>query len=261
LYAPAPDGRRGGVLARGNNANSQTTKATLGLRELVFDGEFAPGERVPELELAERLGVSRTPLRIALTTLAHEGLLEPLAGGGFVVRAFSRADVTDSIELRGVLEGTAARFAAERLESQDALALLEEAAEALDEVVRNIGHREEEIGRYVVLNEQFHTGLVELAGSPHLARAITNVKALPFATPSGAILASHAVLPRSHEILLVAQYHHWGLIDAIRGRQGTRAEEIAREHARLSRLNLELVLEDREALGRIPGALLLTEGA
>src|SRR5438093_79098 len=100
-------------MARSKSAGSQTTKATLGLRELVFSGEFAPGERLSEVELAERLGVSRTPLRMALMTLAHEGLLEPLSRRGFVVRAFSRADVTDAIELRGVLEGTAARFARE----------------------------------------------------------------------------------------------------------------------------------------------------
>jgi GntR family transcriptional regulator of vanillate catabolism len=247
-------------MARGNTAGSQTTKATLGLRELIFDGEFTPGERVPELDIADRLGVSRTPLRIALTTLAHEGLLEPLPGGGFVVRAFSLADVTDAIELRGVLEGTAARFAAERLESTDELAPMEEAATTLDEVVRNIGHAQEEIERYVVLNEAFHRSLVDLARSPHLARAVANVMALPFATPS-ALLASHAIKQRSREILLVAQYHHWGLIEAIGQGHGTRAEEIAREHARLSRLNLELVLEDREALDRIPGAPLLTEVA
>ena len=249
-------------MARGNSAGSQTTKATLGLRELVFGGNVAPGERLAEVELAERLGVSRTPLRIALMTLAHEGLLEALTGGGFVVRAFSRADVTDAIELRGVLEGTAARFAAERLQSPDVLAPLEEAAGTLEEVVRNIGRQqEEELGRYVTLNDAFHDGLVELARSPNLARTLANVKALPFAMPSGAILASHAVLPGSHEILIVAQHQHWQLIESIRERQGTRAEEIAREHARLSRLNLELVLENQEARERMPGAPLLTEVA
>src|SRR5437868_14811713 len=101
-------------MARGNNAGSQTTKATLGLRELVYSGAIGPGERLPEVELAERLGGSRTPLRIALMTLAHEGLLEALSGGGFVVSASSRADVTDAIEVRAAPEGTDARSAAER---------------------------------------------------------------------------------------------------------------------------------------------------
>jgi GntR family transcriptional regulator, vanillate catabolism transcriptional regulator len=252
--------RDGRTMARGNSAGSQTTKATLGLRELVFSGEIGPGDRLPEVELAERLGVSRTPLRMALQTLAHEGLLEALSGGGFVVRAFSRADVSDAIELRGVLEGTAARFAAERLEDPGVLAPLVDAATTLDEVVHNIGNQqEEELGRYVTLNDAFHDGLVELAGSAHLARTVANVKALPFAMPSGAILASHAVLRQSQKIFVVAQHQHWQLIESIRERQGTRAEEIAREHARLSRLNLDLVLEDSEARDRMPGAPLLSE--
>jgi GntR family transcriptional regulator, vanillate catabolism transcriptional regulator len=241
-------------VARGNSAGSQTTKATLGLRELIFAGEIGPGERVGELELSERLGVSRTPLRIALTTLAHEGLLEPLSGGGFVVRSFSRADVVDGIELRGVLEGTAARLAAERLESEAELAPLEAAYGELDQIVRDLD--KEKLVRYVALNATFHVTLVELARSPHVARAVANAMALPFATPN-AILLSHAVLPRSQEILLVAQYHHRALIEALRNGHGARAEEVAREHARLSLINLEIVLENRDAVAAIPGAPLL----
>src|SRR5919204_6633361 len=102
------------LVPRGDSA--QTVKATLGLRQLLFNGEIRPGERLVELALVERLGVSRTPLRLALTTLEHEGLVESLAGGGFAVRQFTRAEIDDAIELRGGLEGTAARVAAEPLQ-------------------------------------------------------------------------------------------------------------------------------------------------
>ncbi|HET7566909.1 MAG TPA: GntR family transcriptional regulator [Gaiellaceae bacterium] len=241
-------------MPRGNTASSQTTKATLGLRELVLEGELAPGGRVPEVELAERLGVSRTPLRIALATLAHEGLLEPLAGGGFVVRAFTHDDVVDAIELRGVLEGTAARLAAERLGSRRELVPLEEAVAELDPVVDRTGP--EALVRFVALNERFHEALVALAKSPVVARSIANVVALPFASPN-ALLSSHALLPRSHEILVVAQHQHRALLEAIADGHGTRAEEIAREHARLARRNLDLVLADRDALAAVRGAPLL----
>jgi GntR family transcriptional regulator of vanillate catabolism len=233
---------------------SQTTKAALGIRELVLEGELAPGERVPEVALAARLGVSRTPLRIALETLAHEGLLQQLRSGGFVVRSFTRSDIDDAIELRGVLEGTAARFAAERLTSPDELAPLTEPVTALDEVVKDVSR--DSIARYVELNDVFHAGLVLLAKSPTLARAIENVGVLPFASP-GALLASHAELPRSREILVVAQHQHRALVDAIRARHGSRAEEIAREHARLARLSLDLVLENHDALARLQGGPLL----
>jgi GntR family transcriptional regulator, vanillate catabolism transcriptional regulator len=229
-------------------------KATLGVRELVLDGELSPGDRVPEIALAQRLGVSRTPLRIALTTLAHEGLLESLRGGGFVVRSFTRADIADAIELRGVLEGLAARLAAERLRSHADAARLAETTARLDEVVDDLSP--ESLTRYVELNDGYHRELVTLAGSEVIERAIANVVVLPFASP-GAFVASQAVLPRSREILVVAQHQHRALLDTVRAGQGARAEEIAREHARLALQNLDLVLEDHVALDRLEGAPLL----
>jgi GntR family transcriptional regulator, vanillate catabolism transcriptional regulator len=239
---------------RGNGDRSQTVKATLGLRELVFDGVFSPGERVPEVDLAVRLGVSRTPMRLALSTLAHEGLLEPLAGGGFVVRSFTRSDIADAIELRGVLEGTAARLAAERLESPAELDSLIAVSGQLDEVVHDPST--EAFVRYVELNDSYHDALVSLAKSPTLERAIAHVVALPFAAP-GALLSSQASLQRSREIVVVAQHQHRVLIDALRARQGARAESIAREHAQLAQMNLELVLEDHAVLAHLPGAPLM----
>src|SRR5512134_1358649 len=157
-------------MPRGDVANSQTTKATLGLRELLLNGAFKPRARVPELRLVEELGVSRTPLRTALMTLEREGLLETLPGGGFVVREFTRADIDDAIELRGVLEGTAARFAAERLDSDDELDELRELCRELDTVVRNPGL--ETFMEYLQLNQEFHDAFRELAKSPQLARAL-----------------------------------------------------------------------------------------
>src|SRR5947207_4679399 len=93
---------------------SQTVKAQLRLRELIVGGELKPGSRIAELSLVERLGASRTPIRMALVRLEEEGLLEALPNGGFAVRDFSEADIRDAIEVRGTLEGLAARLAAER---------------------------------------------------------------------------------------------------------------------------------------------------
>lgn len=240
-------------MPRGDAASSLTTKATLGLRELIFGGELAPEQRVPEIGLAEQLGVSRTPLRLALATLAHEGLLRALPGGGFVVCSFSLSDVADAIELRGVLEGTAARFAAERLVGEPELADLVAVTEQLDAVVDT---RSPVLERFVELNDEYHRALVDLAKSDAITRAIANVVALPFASP-GALLASQAALTREQEILVVAQHQHRAMIEAVRAGHGARAEEIAREHARLAMLNLELVLASEPALDRLPGAPLL----
>ena len=243
------------VMPRGNSANSQTTKATLGLRELLLNGAFKPRERVAELRLVEELGVSRTPLRIALMTLEHEGLLETLPGGGFVVREFTRTDIDDAIELRGVLEGTAARLAAERLQSDDELEPLRELCREMDDVVRTPSI--ETFMEYVRLNEEFHHEFRELAKSAQLGRALEHVLALPFAPPSALLMAVHSALPASWEILLVAQHQHHALVDAICRREGARADAIAREHARIARQNLDVALENRQLLERVPGSTLL----
>ena len=92
----------------GDPRAAQTLKAQLRLRQMILDGELSAGERVPELMLVERTGVSRTPIRAALLRLAEEGLLEPASSGGFVVREFNEADVYDAIDVRGMLEGAAA---------------------------------------------------------------------------------------------------------------------------------------------------------
>jgi GntR family transcriptional regulator of vanillate catabolism len=242
------------MVPRGDHANSQTTKAILGLRELLLSGVFKPRERVPELRLVEELGVSRTPLRIALMTLAHEGFLETLPGGGFVVREFTRTDIDDAIELRGVLEGTAARLAAERLESQDELGELRELCGELDIVVRSPSM--ETFMEYLRLNEEFHLAFGALAKSPQLERALEHVLALPFAGPSALVMV-HAALPESWEIFLVAQHQHHALVDAIERREGARADAIAREHARIARKNLDVALENRALRERVPGSSLL----
>jgi GntR family transcriptional regulator, vanillate catabolism transcriptional regulator len=234
---------------------TQITKAVLRLRELIFNGRFSPGERMAELPLVDLLGVSRTPLRLALAELEHEGLLRGLPGGGYVVREFTQGDVRDAIELRGVLEGTAARFAAERGAPARDLAALQ----ATNETIKTLVHRAdyESFERYLRLNESFHARLLKMARSPLLVRSIEGIVSLPFAGPS-AFVFSEAELPASRDILVIAYRHHTGLIDAIERRQGARAESLAREHARLALANLEIVVEHRDVLERMPGASLIT---
>src|SRR5262245_33619255 len=87
---------------------SHSARTLLRLREMLFRGESHRVDRLSGLPLSARLGVSRTPIRLALERLAHEGLLEASRSGGFVVRQFTVDAVWDAIEVRGVLEGTAA---------------------------------------------------------------------------------------------------------------------------------------------------------
>jgi len=201
--------------------------------------------------------VSRTPLRLALAQLEHEGLLEARETGGYVARAFTRADAEDAIELRGVLEGTAARLAAERGVDAEAMADLRARAREMDEVIHG-GRDLESFVTYSALNEEFHAALVAAARSPVIAKAIERAVLLPFASPS-ATVGVQAQITESQEIMLVALSHHRVLLDSIERREGARAEAIMREHARLAWRNLDIALT--EGPHHVPGASLIQPAA
>src|ERR1700686_4198614 len=134
---------------RNNEFIFQTGRTQMMLRELLLKGEFRPGERLSELALVERLGVSRTPIRLAFDRLAHEGLVEPSPSGGFVVCEFTIADIWDALDMRGVLEGTAARLAAERLSDAANLDRIRGFQAQMDSLVQNVTHSIESFAVYM----------------------------------------------------------------------------------------------------------------
>lgn len=239
--------------------SSQTGRTVLNLREMLLRGDFQPGERLSELPLVARLGVSRTPIRLALDRLANEGLLEIFPTGGFVVRAFTFTDVYDAIDLRGVLEGTGARLAAERLEDRgelDGLRALQAELTRVMPVAAELPPTIDSFAHYLDLNESFHSTLIDLAKSPMLRRTLDRVQSLPFASPSATVFA-RLKLPRAKELLVLAEEQHEAIIAAIENRQAGRAEILAREHASLALRNLEAAMADKDVLSHVPGASLI----
>jgi GntR family transcriptional regulator of vanillate catabolism len=245
-----------GVSSAGvDRTRSQTVRAQLALRDLILQGALRPGERVSELGVAERLGASRSPVRTALVRLEEEGLLEAIPSGGFAVRAFSERDVFVAIEMRGTLEGLAARLAAERGVGGAALRAARQCLDAIDGVLRG-GARAVNLESYVAANRRFHVILAEMADSQALSRQIDRACSLPFASPSAFVLAqSHR--PESREILAIAQDQHRCVLSAIEHREGARAEALMREHARIAHRNLEFALGKHGRLDLVPGAPLI----
>lgn len=235
---------------------SQTVRAQLKLRDLVLSGGLRAGERLSELQAVEITGVSRTPVRLALVRLEDEGLLQAIPSGGFMVKAFSERDILDSIELRGTLEGLAVRFAAERGANARSLAPLKDCLAEIDKLVRQDPITVDAFSAYVTLNARFHALLTDLSSSAPVIRQIDRVSAMPFASPSGFVMAQSA-LPEAHHILLIAQDHHHVVIDAIENREGARAEAVMREHSRLAARNLRLALRNRTDLDLLPALALL----
>jgi GntR family transcriptional regulator of vanillate catabolism len=215
-------------------------------------GEFQPGERLSELALVARLGVSRTPIRLALDRLAHEGLLEPSPSGGFVVREFTLEDIWDAIEMRGVLEGSAARLAAERLGNPAELTQLKAIQSQMDVLLNG---SLESFAQYMQVNGEFHAELIRLAKSPMIERTISHLISLPFAAPSAGVFSR--VNPPHQELATIGWQQHHAILEAIEKRQGTRAEALAREHSNLARRHLEVVLDEGRFSTFLPGAALV----
>jgi GntR family transcriptional regulator of vanillate catabolism len=240
-----------------DGTSSQTVNALLKLRDLILAGEIKAGERMSELALVERLGVSRTPIRAALVRLEEEGLLRALPAGGFAVNAFDERDIHAAIEIRGTLEGLAARLAAEQGIAPAQLANLEHCLSRLDELVFETGVTVESFSAYVELNEQFHRIIVDLAGREVLARHIARAVTLPFASASAFVMVQ-AGLPEAQTMFTVAQDQHRCIARAIAAREGQRAEALMREHARLARRNLDLALRNQQTRSLVPGSSLIT---
>ncbi len=231
---------------------SQTIKALITLRELILNGELPASERLLEVALVERLGVSRTPIRAALAKLANEGLLEKVAGGGYTVREFTERDIEDAIETRGTLEGMAARLAAERGASPLAIGRIRDCLAQIDKLLEKKSLDTLDIEHYLDLNDTFHRQLVLLAESFVIERTLDHVMTLPFASPNAFVIAQTEI-ELTWKVFFIAQEHHRGLVEAIENREGSRAELLAREHARLSLSTLRTVARSKTAFEKVPG--------
>ncbi|RZA12666.1 MAG: GntR family transcriptional regulator, partial [Lysobacteraceae bacterium] len=223
----------------------------------ILAGELPGGARIAELAIVERVGVSRTPIRAALMRLEQEGLLDALPNGGYAVRTFSERDVSDAIELRGTVEGLAARLAAERGVASEVLSQARACLDEVDEVLRQPALDDESFTRYVRLNQRFHNLLSDMAASTVLARELERVVNLPFASPSGFVVVQ-ANSPQARDMLVVAQDQHRQVLDAIERREGARAEAIMREHSRIAQRNLREAVQSPH-LDRMPGVRLIRQ--
>jgi DNA-binding GntR family transcriptional regulator len=142
--------------------SSLTLEARDLLRRQIIEGELRPRERLVAADLADRLQVSRTPVREALYLLAAEGLVVG-AKRGFAVREFKPAEITEIYEVRAALEGMAARLAAERGADDGIEAILAVGASTV-----TLAHSARQV--LVDRNTLFHRAIFAAAGNERLAR-------------------------------------------------------------------------------------------
>lgn len=205
-------------------STTSTSRTVDALRELILRGELAPGARLAEVELAGRLGVSRTPVRSALTQLATEGLVEVAPNRGARVATWTVHELEGIFDLRTALEPRAAALAARHATADDT-AELAHLAERMVEV--GTPGRGQDLDALAELNRRFHDRLSALADNAALANAL-----------SGAVHAP-IVLRNFHtydvESLRRSLAHHVEIVAAIRAGDAVWAEAVMTAHMRNAR--------------------------
>jgi len=133
------------------------------LRDLIMQGDLAPGDRLNERLLTERFGISRTPLREAIKMLASEGLVQLLPNRGAIVTAVTRASALDMFQVMAVLEALAGELACERASEREIAEIT-----ALHDQMR-LHYKRRELNEYFRLNQSIHQRIIDCAGNAELA--------------------------------------------------------------------------------------------
>lgn len=199
------------------------------LKQLIFAGEFAPGERLNEAALALRMGTSRGPIREALRALAGWGLVTPVPNKGVYVRSFSVREMLEVYDLRALVFGFAAERAAERATAADRREL-EALLDAMD-AASAAGNG----ARYYELNLDFHARVLALSGNQRACRAYEDyVKELHLFRRRYFDGPGH--MRRSNQ-------QHRQLFEAIAAGDGAKARAAAEQHVLEGRQRLLATLE------------------
>lgn len=193
------------------------------LRAAVLAGEFQAGERLHEVKLTARLGVSRTPVRAALQKLASEGLLDYTPNRGYTLREFSISEVIGAYDVRAVLEGLAARLSAERGLNVSEITTLQQALRDGDDLLRNGQITDDHRAQYSRMNACFHETIHGSAGSRLLNETVYLCQQVPVSSPRYIVAFEERDVRRRHD-------DHHRIFEAIIGREPWRAEMLMRDH-------------------------------
>jgi DNA-binding GntR family transcriptional regulator len=183
--------------------------------EAVLSGELAPGMRIPTEAIAERLGISRMPVRDALRRLEGDGAVTIYANRGAVVAEYSKDDVVQLIEMRAVLEGLGARFALANITHRE--------LEEIRHLQSRMDGSADDLGQWIVHHDAFHNYITSLSGRPLLTRQTKKIRLMlrPY------FRKHHA----RHQELEIPGYEHQKIIDVLASGDANDVEKEVRNHA------------------------------
>ncbi len=226
--------------SNGNNGEMLHLSAAQRLRALIVEGGIAPGQKLNERELAERLQVSRTPLREALKLLTAEGLVEHLPNRGAIAVRLSADDVAHAFEVMAALEGLSGELACARISDAEVAEL-----QALNYEMR-AHHARRDLSAYYRVNARIHQAINRAARNPVLSevydRLNARLQALRFRSNFDADKWDAAV--REHD----------AMIEALSARDGARLRRILAEHLQHKRDVVLAHLADSAEASAVPPA-------
>jgi len=187
------------------------------MREAIIKGTLKPGEKVAEPELAERFGISRTPIREAFRQLESEGYLTVIPRKGAVVTGLSERDVEEFYAIKSILEGYAARMAAEKLTEKE-IQRLETINERLEKLAE-----EGDVKTFFRVHSEFHELFIRAAGNEKLAELIDQV-----GRRFNRLRMASLSLPGRMDISV---QEHRKIIRAFRDRNGEAADNLVKKTA------------------------------
>lgn len=210
------DGASGGPAGPGPAA---VDRVYTSLRSGILDGSYPQGARLGEVELADALGVSRTPVREALRRLGSEGLVETLPNKGARVRTWSPRELDAISDLRALLEGHAAALAAPRISAED-VAVMTRLVEQMEAATEPGVAPDYDL--ITELNNQFHSGVTAASGNPLLPGVARQFIHVP--------IVVRTFRQYSPERLRQSVRQHREVLDALAGHDPVWAEAAMRVH-------------------------------
>jgi DNA-binding GntR family transcriptional regulator len=203
------------------NSQSAVERLFERMRAHIIEGRFAPGQRLVEADLTEQFKISRGPLREAVRRLAAEGLVDITHNRGARVKRLDHTEVLSLYEVREVMEGLAARLAAERASTAERKAI----KASFDEMAKALAANN--VRGYIALNSSFHSLIMKAAGNAPLEAAITRLQ-----TP---VLRLQFESMMTEDVVQESFEEHREIVDAIVGKNPDKAERLMRHHIRRSR--------------------------
>ncbi|MDX1710171.1 MAG: GntR family transcriptional regulator [Rhodovibrionaceae bacterium] len=186
------------------------------LRAMIVEGEFVPGERLPERLLCERFGISRTPLREAMKSIAAEGLVKLLPNRGAVIPPITLKELHEAFEVMEALEATAGELACRRIDD----AALKDIRRLHERML--LHYRDGDLQAYFELNQQIHKAIIAAAHNALLSETYRRL--------SGRVLRARYAANLSGERWAKAIEEHEAILEALEARDSERLGRLLREH-------------------------------